>query len=633
MEPTLMPTKYTVEDAPAKTSQYTVEDAPAAQPPPPAPLARTFGNYAGELFGGIGHGLVNMGQGLYQPFTSPRATAQAVADQADIAQQEAWKDYNAKKNIVPKWMAATSGLLTGLENAPIVGGAVQKAETGGIASPESVGAAGELGTYAIAPEMVKKAPAVLKKGAQILSNTTPRISEELAADTAKKNAEVSTKNAEIQAKADAARKAQIEQHFEKRQQVRAQNEATQAAQSRKAALERGVEQLDPKFQDDLKATEKNVRAQANQKYDAVRKATAGETVHSASLAEAVKTAEEKIAGSSENLKIFRDILSKHPEGEPEAIEYQGAQIPKGHPLYEVLKEGSEAATKPATFNDLQGYYSELGDKLSTGNLPGDVYQAMKSLHDSVGGLMQQMAESKGVGNILSDAQNFYRQYMQAFRDSKSPLNKAMKATERGGAVKMLQGKDQSGIETLARYNPELAQRVNTIRGYQAEAKGIISKTAAPKPEPSLPSKTQPNLEEPKKIGLQDISDAKAKAIEDQVRFLRRRMSYLSGGYGAYQILHSIISGNLSGTVTGAALIAAPYVLSEALDSPKIVQALTKPTPADIAQIPTELRGSDLSTIVKAAEAKGIKVHPAVKALALHAAGEWTAAAGTTAKKK
>lgn len=465
----------------------------------------------------------------------------------------------------------------------------------------------------LATAPIRAIPKIARGGMDILAGTTPKVATGLAEDTAEANTAAQAKAAEANTKLQSKRAQQIQEHFDKTQQIRQQNEAAQAAQSRKAALQRGVEQLDPKFQEDLQTTEKQVRAQANEKYNTVRAATAGETVPSDSLATAVKTAEGKIQGSSENLKIFRDILSKHPEGEPDTVEYQGAQIPKGHPLYDVIKEGTTASTSPATFSDLQGYYSELGSNLAKGNLPGDVYQAMKSLQGSVGDLMQQMAESKGVGDQLTDARSFYRDYMNAFRESSSPLNKAMNAIERGQAVKALQGKDQSGIQTLARYNPELAQRANTIRGYQTEAKGIPAKAPAPKTEPVLPPKPAPVLADVKKIGLGDIQQAKAGVMENA-----KKMGGLAGaslhGAGVWHFVQSAVHGSPGGMLGGATLAAAPYALAKLFKIPAVVRMMSAPTPADIAAVPPELR-ADMPMIVKAAQAQGIKVHPAIALMA------------------
>lgn len=737
-----MPTKYTVEDAPTQ-SKYTVEDAPQTQDAGairPLTDRERFSNPnlypVGAPGEGVGENLKNLvqrgGVGVFQLFdalANPRRTAAGML--SSVLPEPVVQGVNKVvdlENKIPGMHYLTTKLPEGTDN-PVHAGYQAVAPGGWQAAANVAPAAGQViataglgeAVPAIAADTVRGSKSILRKGANIISGTGPKVAEDLAAKTAEANAAA-------QAKADAAnatlankRAQQVKQHFEKTQQVRQANEAAQALQSRKAALNRGVEQLDPKFQEDLKATEKNVRDQANEKYNTVRHAMGehgnpqpveyvrngrdldleateaklppvkegytrlyrsespttkfadvfdksklqdnrpegkaytddlnsaayykqsygrdakttyidvpnsvaetsriqpgeyvlGEppTVPSSSLAQAVKNAEAKIQGSSENLKVFRDILSKHPEGEPESIAYQGAQIPKGHPLYDVLKEGNESA--PATFSDLQGYYSELGDKLSSGNLPGDVYQAMKSLHGSIGDLMQKMADSKGVGDQLKDARSFYRDYMGAFRDHSSPLYKAMNATESGKSIAALKGADKSGIETLARYNPELARRANTIRGYQTEANSITSRPPAIKPEPVLPPKPQPSVADVKKIGLQDIREAKAAKLEGHKGPAGGTLGHVAAGAGGWHLIHSALAGNPEGMITGGALAVAPYALAKVLKSPTIVKLLSEPTPADIAAIPPELRG-DLPTIVKAAQAQGIKVHPAFVVMA------------------
>ncbi len=227
--------------------------------------------------------------------------------------------------------------------------------------------------------------------------------------------------------------------------------------------------------------------------------------------------------------------------------------------------------------------------------------------------MQTMAESKGAGGLLTDARSFYRDYMNAFRDSQSPLNKAMNATERGKSIAALRTADQAGIQTLARYNPELAQRANTIRGYQAEAKAIPAKAPAIKSEPTLPPKPPPAVADVKKIGLKDIQEAKQEALNDRAHSLARKGSLVMSGFGGYELLRSALHGNIGGMAIGAGEIATPYVLSKVLTTPAIERWLTAPSPSDIAAIPPDIR-ADLPQIVKAAQARGIKVHPAILAL-------------------
>lgn len=573
---------------------------------------------------------------------------------------------------------------------------------------------------------LKIIPKVARGAANIVAGTSPEVAEKLAEDTQTANTASQAKADQANAKIMSNRAKQLQQHFEQTQAVRAQNEAAESLQSRKAALSRGVEQLDPQFQSDLQATEKNVRAQAGANYDAVRstlepqpqpvqyvkngpdlnleataaklppvpegytrlyrsespttkfedvfdksklqdfnanrpegksytddlnsaayykqtygpdaqtsyvdvpnavaqKAKIGDgeyvigdkaTVPTQSLVDAVRKAEGLIEGSSENLKVFRDILSKAPEQE-DVVFSGGQKFGPGTPLYESVKaspEGLPGASAPATFSDLQGYYTELGSQLSKGTLPSDVYLAMKDLQGSIGNLMQNMAESKGVGEQLMNARKFYSDYMSAFRDHGSPLYKAMNATERGKSIGALKGADQSGIQILARYNPELAQRANTIRGYQAEAKSIPSRTATPKPEPALPPSKPPVLADIKKIGLKDIQEAKQNAMLARKGPVGGKLGHLASGAGAWHVISSAMYGNPEGMLIGGAVSGIPYALSKVLKMPEVVRILSTPTPADIAAIPPEIRG-DLPQIVKQAQKEGIAVHPAILSLA------------------
>jgi hypothetical protein len=465
---------------------------------------------------------------------------------------------------------------------------------------------GQAGALAPANELgeatLRAIPGVAKTMAGVLTKTTPKETAELVKETKAAN------DALVK-----GRKVDVGKYFQKKKAVEEANTAAKAPVERKATMNRGIEQLDVKFQDDLKATEKQVRAQANEKYNALRAATEGQTIPSSDLASAVKEAESKIQGSSENLKIFRDILSKHPEGEPDTIPYQGAQIPKGHPLYDVLKEQGGMETPPATFTDLQGYYTELGSKLSTGNLPGDVYLATKSLQENIGNLMQKMADQSGVGPQLADAKGFYRQYMQAFRDHNSPLYKAMNATERGKAIAQLAGKDQTGIEALARYNQELARRANTVRGYQTEAKSIPARGGKLKSLPKLEKG-----EKPKTISAEDIQQAKAKGLKARGDFIKKRGGQIAATFGVYRILESVIHGNLSalpkdfaGAVVG---YGATQTIGSLIETPRVLQFLTKPTLRDLAEVPPEMRG-DMAKIAQIAAQKGIKVDPRLYAVA------------------
>ena len=81
-----------------------------------------------------------------------------------------------------------------------------------------------------------------------------------------------------------------------------------------------------------------------------------------------------------------------------------------------------------------------------------------------------------------------------------PVRKALDSTERGETVKAFQGADKTGIEALAKYNPQLSRRINTLRGLQEEASALPKE----KPEkfgkaPTLRSRKTPS----ERVGFPD----------------------------------------------------------------------------------------------------------------------------------
>lgn len=483
---------------------------------------------------------------------------------------------------------------------------------------------------------------VAESGKSILTGGT-KAAEKLNASTMAENATAAEKAAAQNAQIRSARTEELNKHFDAIQKALGNEETTlpsgkriklNEVQSHKEALNRGVERLNNEFQDALKATAKDAKSTVDAKYADVRSAleprpnpedptqvSPAPSIPSADLASAVRNAESNLTGSTENIKQFRDILSKHAEADPDFVTYQGAQIPRGHPLYDFLRE-SEGTNTGASFRDLQGYYTELGTKLAQGNLLPDVYRAMKSLHDSIGEMMQGLADQAGVGPQLRDAQNSYREYVSAFRDPNSPLYKAIKAQEKGESIKQLQGKDVTGIQTLAKFNPELAKRANTIRGYQQAANSITSTPFKEKPVTPLSPKPAEVIPTTRTVGPEDIQAAKVAQLSDTAAKIRSRALKLGAGATGLSSLSSIaraFHGDIGGLANlpadvafGGTVTAGAYGIANLLESPNVVKLLTKPTAADVATIdPTVAR--NLEPIVEAAKRKGIKVSPAIAA--------------------
>jgi hypothetical protein len=511
------------------------------------------------------------------------------------------------------------------------------------------------GAGKLAGKVIRKTPEMFKTGMRkVLVGTKPAV--DLVKKTTEENAAEVARVADENAKQAEARKAQVQKHGEAKIAVKQANEDAAGLQSRKAALERGVEHLDPEFQSDLVKEEKTQRAIGGEKFNAVRRAydktvadlppeeaaERGLVVPAEDLAGDVTEAEKLITGSTENLKVFRDILSRVPEveeveEEPASLPLKAkdgtTQIPKGHPLYEVLKQArdEEAAAQPpvepgepAGFRDVQGYRQEIGKALAHGELAPDVYRALKKLHEKLSDRLQAMADQSGVGKDYKQANKFYSGYMDTFRDYKSPVRKAMETTERGQSIKQFQGKDQSGVEALARYNPELAKRANYIRDSQAEAKAIPAKGPKPKAEPTLgpkPTPAEPVIQRP---GAEELRKANLDALDKTGAKIRYRGHVIASNGAVFGVLGSLLARNLpyalKATELTGMVLGGTEALQAALGKASVREFLSAPTKAQLemmAQLPEDQRGDlaeALRPTVKAARAKGIPVAPAVAAL-------------------
>lgn len=458
-----------------------------------------------------------------------------------------------------------------------------------------------------------------------VTDTGPRVTRDLvkktqagneaeAAKVAEKNAAEVEKTRQTNTEQDAERTAQLKQFHEKTESAKNAREVIQDAKDRKVALERGVEHLDPELKTDLETTRDAVNVQANEKY--------------AKLNEVLK--DEKAA------PFQAKDEEGHAVGEPETITQhlydvgnaplRGTEIES--PIIKSLGKRVESGELELTYNDLQGYREEIGRELRKGTLPPDTFAAYKALMPEIDNAMQEIADRHGLGKAQTDARNFYRGYAETFIDRGSPVRKAIESEERGQVVKTLTGKDQSGIEAIARYNPELARRINTVRGYATEAKGIRPSTAqvkSPAPLPPKPAPVEPKVVRPEvsKIDAADIREAKAGNLQKRAELIRRystRAAFYVTGYRSLVALGRAVMGDpgaLEGLPVdlgeGMAVAAGGNMLANFLESPKVVKLLTEPTAKDLAQIPPELQG-DLRPLVQQAQRQGIKVSPVLAAL-------------------
>ena len=155
---------------------------------------------------------------------------------------------------------------------------------------------------------------------------------------------------------------------------------------------------------------------------------AGASLPSDVLADEVKAAQKQwIRGSPEKVREFNAMLSTRKAASPELtladqtaqnMGYENfAEAVQNPQMAETLKRAlppdvweaaAGEASKPISWNDLQGFYEETGGKLygGAGSLPGDIYKALQQVHDFIGNQMQQLANARGVGSQFREVRAF-----------------------------------------------------------------------------------------------------------------------------------------------------------------------------------------------------------------------------------
>jgi len=162
------------------------------------------------------------------------------------------------------------------------------------------------------------------------------------------------------------------------------------------------------------------------------------------------------------------------------------------------------------------------------------------------------------------------------------------------------------IRLLGSFDPELPKAFEELNAARAAAKGT---------EPGVPGVD-------KKIGMEDIREQKAKGLEEGTERARRAgrkiVNYGIGLKALWDAYHLNVGRVGEDVAIGYSGYKAADAFAKLLERPGIKEMLTRPTPADIAQIPPEIRGN-LGPMLEAAEARGIKVSPALRAVATGAA--------------
>ena len=376
-------------------------------------------------------------------------------------------------------------------------------------------------------------------------------------------------------------------------------------QSHKAALNSGIERMDPEIRGDLETVADRVNLKANDLYDNLKE-TIGDNQVPAFQAVG-KDGHIEGAPVPYLQHVYDNAASKITDwsNDPTLIKNLGERVKSGD--------------SSGTWTDLQELRTKVGAELRKGTLPSDQFHAYKGMMEDIDAGMQKVADALGKTAEQNAARNYYRQYAETFLDRNSPIRKAIESSDPRERLSNLQGKmrvndqDVDAVQAVARYDPMLARKINTVRGYQSEADAITTPKTAPYKAPAElgPKPT------PKTISAEDVQKAKADTLQERAHAVMNRGYWAAAGSAIYALQDMIRGHNFNpvgAALTGTGALAAASMISKALQNPAVVDFFTKATAKDAASIPADLRG-DFPAIAKAAQSHGIKLSPALTALA------------------
>ena len=453
------------------------------------------------------------------------------------------------------------------------------------------------------------APRAVRATADAVAGTGPRVTKALVKDTQAANvadaAKVGEDNSIAALKAEATRRAELSKHAEAKSTVEAKNQAVKA-----------------KLESDLAAQRKI--APTEQKLGNARSA----------LRAAIETAREKaLKVGNEKYTTVRDALNSieaRPDfaNDLDVLATQNIPGSKGAPTILKAIAKRAASQEPIRYEDLQADYSTLGNELSKGTLDPTTYHAYDQMHEAIGKEMQGIADENGMGEQLTAARNYWRRMKQTFG---KPISFTDAASKTLGGLKDETQENQ--IRLLGSFDPEIPKLFNHVsnieKGVEAQPRPVPERVLTTKaaesrvapPKLDLTPRPEPKLPAPRKIGAEDVQPVKAAKATDRAAYVRhigQRAAVYGVASAPLEIAAGIFRGSpmleAIGVLQAPAALATTEAIARFLENPRFVKFVSQATPRDVAEIPADIRG-DFPNLVKAAQAKGIKVSPALLGIA------------------
>jgi hypothetical protein len=249
---------------------------------------------------------------------------------------------------------------------------------------------------------------------------------------------------------------------------------------RKARLDAAAKGTVKELHQNLQETYTRARSSLDQRWGQFRQGMEGAQLDPAAAFNQIEDAKAKyLKGSPSSLKVFNDLAKEM--GIQEFMEGAGGEL-KAIP-----------GTGELPFDTARVHYSAIGDKLAQGNLPGNVYQALKSVQEGLDSQLTKAAESRKLGDQYTALKSSERQFRQDWVDPKSPLARAHKALDANFLEPQVMGRGNEYMSNqLRRYTehgakPHLPLAAKRIAGEAAEiSKKVPEVKELPRPKPPKP---------------------------------------------------------------------------------------------------------------------------------------------------
>lgn len=591
------------------------EAQPKTETPPPD-TGRSALDYITEPITGFGRGLkgalvdlpATYLETFFQPGKYPAGFAGRVIGETTEGLR---RGYAARQQARQSGEGIPGQILATMENYPLgIGAATRRVEQGGphMFSPESLGVAGEGAGFMLAPEIAGKAvsgariaeqerlgagkvPVLHKEAAR--AGELKAIAERYKEDVTKSemgHAEDVTKHekrvdeikqahaekvkeaqekyqrelADYRKKASEGKQAHAEKVVQARKEwVERTHEARKSVaeaervKNRSQVLGRSAEAYLERIKNNLKQTHQTVRGQLDSRWNSLREKIGKDTpVNASKVYDSIEQArKEFLRGSPQNLQVFNSLVKE-----------MGLDLIEG--------EKGELSASPGQTMDWQTartHYSAVGDALSAGNLPGNVYQALKYVKEKgLDPVLEDTAKQKGMGQEYSALKRDWRNYENDWRDmgamgtGGSPLARALRSPDAKSVGQLLSGKyGDRFLETYARYKGAGASTdlMSGYRGVTEQAKALTrpkalsdpGKFEEPKPprvpeqpvgpevvkQPKLPEAPQKRpVDVPKSPAQVNPADVRLKIIENYAARPYRWFEFMPPFLGERMLLSS-----------------------------------------------------------------------------------------------